>query len=136
MPDAARQQPVGAAEHGILFVDRGRNAEPDRGKHRRDRRITAEADHRVGRQAPQQPPRLDDPDRGLRDAASGADRSAADPSGPDLANFNPRYVPRKGIGPPVGHEYDMRAGGDKSLGQRLRREQVSPSAAGGKNESC
>ena len=49
------QQPVGAAEHGVLLVDRGRNAELVRRQHRRDRGIAAEADHRRRAEPAQQP---------------------------------------------------------------------------------
>ena len=103
--DAPRQQPVGAAEHGVLLVDHGREAELRRRQHRRHRGIAAEPDHRRrGRRRAQQAARLHDPERHLGDAARGCDRSAAEPAGPDLRRLDPRHRLGKGVGPPVGQQ--------------------------------
>jgi len=48
--DAARDQAVDAAEHGVLLVHRGRNAGREGGGERGERGIAAEADHRGGLQ--------------------------------------------------------------------------------------
>ena len=46
--DAARDQPVDAAQHRVLLVQRGRDALRERGEQRRQRGIAAEADHGGG----------------------------------------------------------------------------------------
>ena len=58
---ARRQQPVGAADHGIRVMDDGRHAAPSRRQNRRQRRIAAEADHRRRLEPSDQRPGLHKP---------------------------------------------------------------------------
>ena len=56
---ARRQHAVGAAHHGVLLVDDGRDAAQRRGEQRRNGRIAAEADHHRGLEPRQHEPGLE-----------------------------------------------------------------------------
>jgi len=49
---ARRQQAIGAAEHGVLFVNDCGDTQPGCGEHCRHRGISAEADRHIRREAP------------------------------------------------------------------------------------
>lgn len=76
-PGKRRQQPVGAAKHGVLLVDQCRQAKRDCSKHGRQRRIAAKPDDRRWSKAAQQAAGFQGPGGQFGQAPSGAHQPAA-----------------------------------------------------------
>ena len=130
----ARQRAVGAAQHGVLFVQQHRGTPPQqpRGQHRRDRRIAAESHHDVGIQpgenarAPARcrPPAIPRPrrpaPRRVRRSRRRGSRIAPARRTPRCSGWPSAHrssAPRAGCAPPVPR-------------QRLGREEMAAGAAG------
>ena len=131
VPTRLREQLVGAAEHGVLLMDQGRDAAQPGSGHRRKGRIAAEADHRrrpqlahqaeAGEHALAEHPggardreRIAAPERRARNHVSGAGREVAAIAGRPL----------------VGCEIDDDAALCERDGQRLGRKQMPSGPAG------
>ena len=130
---ARRQQPVGAAEHRVLLMDQGRQAELRRRQHRRHRRIAAEPDHRRRHQPPQQAPRLHHPDRQLGQTVSRVQRPAAKLAGAHPVDRHPRHRLGERVGAAVGQQMHRAAARHQAARDRLGREQMPAGAAGGED---
>ena len=125
------QQPVGASHHGVLLVDERGNSAQRRRQHRRHGRIAAEADDGGGRDAPEQPQRLDRSDAHERAAARERDRIArAHGLARDHVDLPRRKTAAVALGARVGGEIDGDVAARQHVRQRLRREQVSAGSAG------
>jgi hypothetical protein len=131
--DAARHQPIDAAEHGVLLVDDGRYAHRSRREQGRQSGVAAEADHRrrphrfvqsLGHGAAGQDRlgRAEQADRVPGNAAGGQDMDghAVEQAGNARAAL-------------VRHQCDMVAALHQLLGQGMGRDHMPAGAAGGED---
>ena len=130
-----RQEAIGAAQHRVLLVQDHRRPMPhqSRGEHRRDTGIAAEADHRGGMDARQDPPRLRTRHRPAtappcpRAAAPRpAIAGAADHEVLEAGEHRALQSARAG----VGHQRHAPAARQQLARQRFGREEMAAGAAG------
>ena len=129
--DPRGKRTVGAPHHRVLLVQHCRQTRIRRSKQRRDGRITAKTDDRVGPDLPDQcaclahtleqgPQRLDHLDRVLR----------ADGGGPHDVNVGGGKLAGKTLRAAVGNQVDPVPARRQFVRQRLGRKQMSAGAAG------
>ena len=133
-PGARRQQPIGAAEHGILLVNQGRYSKMGRRQHRRNRRVTTKADDDGRLQSTQQLTRLDHTKCQFGEPSDGSTRCATELSRPDTMDFGPRETSGHNIGSPVAREMDSNPTAHQFVRQRLRGEQMATGPTRGQQE--
>ncbi len=132
---AAREQAIGAAEHGVLFVQDGLDAGALGRQHRRDRSVAAEADHDRGRQAAQDGARLEPAAHQLQRAARPRHQAAAgQAAGADVMHLDLGLAVAEALAARIGDERHAAAARDQLAGQRLGREHVAAGAAGGEHD--
>ena len=133
-PHTAGQQPVGAAQHRVLFVDGGAHAGEAGGEHGRHRGVAAEADHGIRCQALQQGPCLQGAPGQFRGAAqAGDDTLSGDGPGTDTVGLDGAEVAAQVAAPAVGDQGQADTAPGQLGGQGLGREHVPAGAAGGQH---
>ena len=132
------EKPVGAAEHGVLLVQDHRRTLPHqtRGQHRRDAGIAAEADHRRGVDAREDPPRLQHAAAHRQHRLARAQRAAAGDAGAaDDEPLEPReHRALQTAGARVGHQRHAPPARQQFARQRLGGKEVAARAAGGDDD--
>jgi hypothetical protein len=134
--DARREQPVGAAEDGVLLVKQRRHTLPRRCKHGRHRGIAAEAHCRGGRELPQQAARFERAQRQLRGAHDLAQQPRTEAAGANAVERHAREPLAEGLSAAVGEERHREAARHELARQGLGRKHVAPGAAGSEDDGC
>jgi hypothetical protein len=131
--DPARHEAVDPAQHRVLFVDDRGDARLLRREQRRQRRVSAKADHRAGLEILEQVERHGAARPDALDAAEPADRPARDASGRQdmhLVALENTGNLRAAL---VGHQRDMVPALLQLARERIGRNQMSAGAACGEH---
>ena len=132
--DFAGQQAVDPAEHGILLVDDGRDLRRAGGEQRRQRRIAAEADHRLRAMVAYKRARLSPPGHDRSRRLDPAERPAAQPPGGQDMRDHPVEQPGNAGAALVGDQRDVVAARHQLRGERVGRDHMAAGSPGCESE--
>jgi hypothetical protein len=128
---ARREEAVGAAHHGVLFVQQGRDIVALRGGEWRNGRISAEPDNHCGIEAAKQSPRLHVAQAKTREVAQARDQPlAGNAARCDAMHLHLRQPVAEAAATLIGREIDLKATRQQRPRQRFRREHMAAGAAG------